>query len=211
MTRIISKTLVASLLAVCATSASASFQVNVGYADTLRPSPYVPSPWAGSTGVIFAGGTSDGYYDAGAIEIINTGSTAITFNDLTVGGFGSGASFNLWGSWAGQSIAAGQSMIFTQTASYNFDTSDYDGGNYTAIPNVLFTIDGVNYSYNDTAQILNTEGSDWLAQQNQNESHQWREIGTYGGQAAIVPEPEQWAMLLLGLSLLSHSMRRKSA
>lgn len=174
----------------------ASYEVQVGYADDLRPSPFFPLPWQGGAGVsTFAGGQSGGY-DAGAIRIINTGATPITFNDMTVDSFGDGASFHIWSGFAGTSIAPGDSMILTQTGSFNFDSSDDEGANPAAIPRVTLTIDGATLSYLDTAQVLNTEGTDFLAQHNLNESHQWRDIGTFGGQAGSVPDAGSTAALL---------------
>jgi len=64
----------------------------------------------------------------------------------------------------------------------------------------------------DTAQVLNTEGTDFLAQHNLNESHQWRDIGTFGGQAGV-PEPSTFVIAgFSGLLILgrSHVKRRKS-
>lgn len=82
--------------------------------------------------------------------------------------------------------------IFTQTTQYNFDSSDDEGGNPFALPQVHVTIDGVTTTFVDTAQVLNTEGTDHLAAAGLNESHQWRPIGTFGGQAA--PEPSTLAL-----------------
>ena len=197
------KLVVIGLVGAAASVAQAgSYNVQVGYADNLRPSPFFPNPWAGGSGVgFFAGGTSTGYYDAGAIRIINTGSTAITFNSMTVDSFGTGASFNIWGSWAGYSIAAGNSAIFTQTTSYNFDTSDYEGSNPFALPQVHLTIDGIMTVHIDTAQVLNTGGTDALARAGLNESHQWRDIGTFGGQSGAVPESSS-TLALVGLGLV---------
>jgi len=191
---------VALIGAAASVAQAGSFTVQVGYADDLRPSPFFPTPWQGGAGVdFFAGGQTAGY-DAGAIRIVNTGSTAITFNTMTVDSFGDGTSFTLWDGWAGSSIAAGDSAIFTQTTSYNFDTSDYEGSNPLALPQVHVTIDGATVDYTDSAQVLNTEGTDHLALAGLNESHQWRDIGTFGGQSGDVPEASS-TMALLGLGL----------
>ncbi len=172
-------------------------EVQVGYADNIRPSPFFPVPWDGGAGVqYFLGGSGSGQYDAGAVRIINTTANPILLTAATVDGFGDGTSFNLWGGLigAGLSISPGMSLILTQTAEFNFDTSDYQGSNPAAIPVVHLTIDGTSYDLQDTAQVLNTEGTDHLAQAGENESHQWRDIGTFGGQSGV-PEPGALAML----------------
>lgn len=187
-----------------------SIEVQVGYADNIRPSPFFPSPWDGDSNVqVFAGG--GGSYDAGAIRVINTGATDLIFGGLTVDGFGDGSSYSIWNSYIGATISAGKSIIFTQTAAYNFDSSDNQGGGpSTAIPVVHFILDGTAFDFADTAQVLNTEGTDALAQANLNESHQWRDIGTYGGQAAI-PEPGVIALLGLGFAGMAGLRRQKTS
>ena len=39
---------------------AASIEVQVGYADGLRPSPFFPSPWAGGAGVTTFAALADG-------------------------------------------------------------------------------------------------------------------------------------------------------
>jgi hypothetical protein len=194
-------------------------EVQVGYADGLRPSPFFPNPWDGGSNVaLFAGHGSAGPmdFDAGAIRVINNGSIAFTINNLVVNGFGDGASYSIWGGFLGTgfSLDPGKSAIFTQTSSYNFDTSDDQGsGPSTAIPVVFLTINGSTTTLRDTAQVLNTEGTDHLGAANLNESHQWRDIGTFGGQAGV-PEPSTFVLATTsGLMLLGWSWikRRKRA
>jgi VPDSG-CTERM motif len=194
-------------LALAAGAAQAQIEVQVGYADNLRPSPFFPAPWDGGAGVsTFAGAGPS--YDAGAIRIINNGASAVTFDAATVDSFGDGSSYSLWGAYSGTSIPAGMSMILTQTASYNFDTSDNEGSNPLAQPEVHLTIDGLTTTLTDTAQVLNTEGTDHLGANNLNESHQWRDIGTFGGQAA--PDGGcTLALLGLGLTGLAALRRRQ--
>lgn len=194
-------------LILCGAQANATYMVQVGYADNLRPTPFFPMPWQGDPFVdTFAGNAAS--IDAAAVRVINTGITTIIFNGLTVDSFGDGASFNLWNGYIGASILAGHSMIFTQTASYNFDSSDDQGSNIFAIPRVRLNIDGISQDFFDTAQVLNTEGTDHLALAGLNESHQWREIGTYGGQAAV-PEPATIALFGLGLLGFVATRRRQ--
>ncbi len=197
---------VVGLLAVVADLAQASYVVQVGYADNLRPTPFFPSPWSGGANVDFFDGAGPSF-DAGAIRVINTGATSISFDGLTVDSFGNGASYNIWNGSIGNSILAGHSAIFTQNAGFNFDTSDNEGSNPLAIPRVTIKIDTISKNFFDTAQVLNTEGDDHLAQQGLNESHQWREIGTFGGQSGNVPDGGS-TLGLLGLALTGIAILR---
>jgi hypothetical protein len=197
-----------TMLGGAASVAHAGFTVDVGYADDIRPSPFFPNPWKGNAGVIFEGDATPGNIDTGAIKINNTGPGSIAFNSMTVDGFGNGASFNLW---SAQVIPAGESLILIQTSGQNFDSSD-QVGNPAAIPQVHLTIDGTLSTFADTAQVLNTEGTDHLAAAGLNESHQWRPIGTFGGQGGV-PETSGWSVLAFAaLGLMGFSrFTRKSA
>jgi hypothetical protein len=202
-----------ALLAACLAapaSARADFAVQVGYADDLRPSPFFPIPWAGSPNTIFIGATPN--IDAGAIRIDNTGATPFTITNLVVDSFGDGSSFAIWGGALPLVVNPGQMAIFTQTTQYNFDTSDDQGANPNALPQVHVTIDGKTSNFVDSAQVLNTEGTDHLAAAGLNESHQWRPIGTFGGQAA--PEPSTFALAgfgAFGVSVYGWRKRRAAA
>lgn len=105
--------------------AADSFIVYVGYADNLRPSGFFPTPWLGSPNVVSQ--TPSGQtLDTGAIRIDNTGANPITITGLTVK-FNGGSPpltrvFNIWNPLT---INPGQVGIFTQTMSFNFDTSDF--------------------------------------------------------------------------------------
>jgi hypothetical protein len=118
-----------STLSVGATFATAaqadSFNVFTAYADNLRPSGFFPTPWLGDAGVVSETPAGESL-DTGAIRIQNTGASAITISNfsVTMNG-GSGPTYNFWNSLV---IGAGQNGIFTQTSSYNFDSSDNSFG-----------------------------------------------------------------------------------
>ena len=121
-------------LAASAAHAVDTFNVYTGYADNLRPSGFFPTVWLGDPGVVSEtpfGQSSD----SGAVRIQNTGATTITITNFTVsmnGGDGS-AVYAIWGPLT---IAPGQNGIFTQTGSYNFDSSDNStGGPAGTLPN----------------------------------------------------------------------------
>ena len=104
---------------------AATFNVFTGYADNIRPSGFFPNPWLGGANVVSQTPTGQSI-DAGAIRIQNTGAIAITITSLSVilNG-GGGPTFNIW---SPLTIGAGKDGIFTQTFSYNFDSSDYSTG-----------------------------------------------------------------------------------
>jgi len=104
-----------------------SYSVFVGYADNLRASGFFPTPWLGASNVVSQSSPSQSF-DTGAIRIDNTDTIPITITNFTItlnpnpaGTFASTDVFTIWGSLT---INPGQVGIFTQTASYNFDSSD---------------------------------------------------------------------------------------
>ena len=101
-----------------------SFAVYTGYADSLRASGFFPNPWIGASNVV-SNSSGAQVFDAGAILIVNTGSTALNISDFTVSNFNNGAVFNFF---TPLTIPVGDGGIFTQTFQYNFDTSDQANG-----------------------------------------------------------------------------------
>jgi hypothetical protein len=112
--------MLACLLAVSGRAFADSFTVYVAYADNLRASGFFPTPWLGGSGVVSQSSTGQSL-DTGAIRIDNTGLAPITITNFQVA-LGGGQVFNIWSSLT---INPGQTGIFTQTASYNFDSSDF--------------------------------------------------------------------------------------
>lgn len=184
-----------------------SYQVSVGYADGLRGAGFFPNPWQGDSGVTFDGISGANIDDAGAIMIHNTSGAAFTVNNVTVNV--SGNIFSLWGSHV---VNAGDYLILTETAYYNFDTSDFNnqgcGVNNGDIPTVAVTVDGITTSFNDTGQVLNTSGYDFACQGN--ESFQWRPIGGAGGPAGT-PEPSTLILMGTGGLGLLGSLKKRFA
>jgi PEP-CTERM motif len=98
------------------------FSVFVGYADNLRASGFFPTPWLGGTNVVSQ--TPSGQsLDTGAVRIDNTGATVLDITGFKVT-LNSGGSPVVFSIWAPLTINPGQTGIFTQTGSYNFDSSD---------------------------------------------------------------------------------------
>lgn len=173
--------------------ASADVSVFVGYADNLRPSPFFPVGFGLglSLGAISPGGvtqvfTGGGTFDSGAILIVNTGASSITLDSLlaTIPTWtgGSASTSTLWTGFGSSVIAPGNGAIFAQTASFNFDTSDFgaaglnstnncDPGNAFAIanpafcasiaPSVTISVNGTLLApFIDSGQVLDTGGFD---------------------------------------------------
>ncbi|MBV8035591.1 PEP-CTERM sorting domain-containing protein [Roseateles sp.] len=180
--------LAAALGLLSAGVAHADLVIYVGYADNLRPSGFFPSPWLGGANVVSQSSAAQSF-DSGAVRIDNTGASAITISNFEVKLNSGGVVFNFW---SALTIGAGKTGIFTQTASYNFDSSDYGplggapaidaahplGGctNMAAlsavqqadclasIPNVSFSTDGgaTTQSFDDKGYIINTFGYDFI-------------------------------------------------
>jgi len=169
---------------------AASVPVSVGYADSLRASPNLPTPWLGSPNVNFIG--DPGAWDAGAVRLDNPTSSPISIDSVVVDLARPGPTFNLWGAF---SIPANGSAILTETANFNFDTSDFAISGCgvfatTNAPTVTVTIGGIPSTLTDTGHVLDTGGFDAVCLGN--ESLQWRAIGgigagTIGGSCAFSP------------------------
>ena len=179
-----------------------SLTVFVGYADNLRPSGFFPTPWLGAANVVSQTPSAESF-DAGAVRIDNTGATPLTISNFTITLNGGSTVFSIWSSLT---INPGQNGIFTQTASYNFDSSDFgflgvvgidashplggctNPGALTSAqatecvanePVVSFLANGTPMSFTDTGTILNTFGYDFInGSSDGNESINWNVIGS---------------------------------
>lgn len=105
-----------------------SFSVFFGYADSVRPSGFFPTPWLGAPNVVSQTGPGL-IFDSGAVRIDNTGamSIAITNFQVELNPGGSPATIAIWGPGTQLVIAPGQAGIFTQFPNdgQNFDSSDF--------------------------------------------------------------------------------------
>jgi len=177
-------------------------KVAVGYADNLHNTAKpLPSPWAGSAGVIFIGTSSPGPWDAGAIKLENPSEQPLTVDSVTID-IGAATGINPWSASTPFTIPGKGTAILTQTSSagtFNFDTSDEcspggptcssaSGTNTpgpctapsSAIPVVHVTVgDGptLTKSFIDEDQVLNTIGLDgFFCFASANESHDWEDV-----------------------------------
>jgi uncharacterized repeat protein (TIGR01451 family) len=180
-----------------------------GYADGLRAGGSIfPFPWSGSPNTVFVGCTGSCSFDGGAVRLDNTTGHPVTVNSLTVD-FGPSCRFAIWPH--DRQLPDGQTAIFTQMISGadsgcptngSFDTSDapFITCNPTHItPHITFTIDGQTHSFDDTDQILNTEGVDLASCPGGNESHAWSRIGG-AGVGINTPLPPAGSVVLSPLS-----------
>jgi hypothetical protein len=213
-------------------------KVFVGYTDNLRPSGFFPSPFCGDASVMVcqAGPVVPGALDAGAIRIQDTSGAPITISNLTVT-LNPGTGPRVFALWSDATINPGKNAIFGQTASFNFDTSDFgflgavgidashplggctNPGALTSVqaatcianePIVSFVVNGTTtLSFTDKGTILNTFGYDFInGSSDGNESINWNVIGASPTRGGATPEPATSTMMLLGSGLLAWFRRR---
>lgn len=116
--------LFAASIALVASQAHAdSFNVYVGYADSLRANGFFPNPFCSTQNSTTCQIGPANNLDSGAIRIQNTGSDPLSITNIVVQLPGVSDTFTLWNDFT---IAPGQNGFIGQTAAYNFDTSDYD-------------------------------------------------------------------------------------
>lgn len=228
------------ILLLASPASADTFNVFVGYADSLRASGFFPSPWIGSPGVVSQSTTAvNGNLDSGAVRIDNTGASPITITNMKVvlrGG--SGPTFALWGALT---INPGQIGIFAQTDPGNnaqFDTSDspflataqgasaaHPLGGCTSptnaaicasdAPIVSFLENGTAVTLTDTGNILDTFGYDLVnlgpPAGDLNESINWNAIGSTPSRGGEVPEPDSIFLLITAAGGAFAVTRKKSA
>ena len=157
-----------------------ALSVYVAYADNVRPSAAFPVPWQGSPNTVFIGNAAS-FWDSGAIRLDNNTTSPISIDGVKVDLGRPGPTFNLWGSFT---VPARGSVILAQTATANFDTSDFPIvgcgaailANDPRIPKVTITVGGMPTDYFDSSHVLDTGGFDKACEGN--ESQQWVLIGS---------------------------------
>ena len=163
--------------------------ISVGYADNFHSRGFFPTPWNGSSNVIWkgcSGGCSS--YDGGAVLITNNSSASVSIGSSTSPGVQVIMDTCTY-SWPSAtwpvSLSPGQSLIMDQTASgagngctsqpststtpFTMDTSDIGSGGAGwaghcsqsgVTPQVTVIANSVTNTLSDTSQVLNTGGID---------------------------------------------------
>ncbi len=187
----------------------AGLSVYVGYAEDKEsntPSPAAfPIPWSGSANTIFLGNPVPGgqtacgsipvCYDTGAIRFDNPTAQDVLVQDVFVDDHSSvlgGKTFDLWGSFT---VPAGKRVILAANPNTNNPTNDnFDSSSYpktctplAIAPTVKITVNGVATTLVDSTHVLDTGGIDvGSCTPPQNESIQWRAIGSAGTNTATL-------------------------
>jgi PKD repeat protein len=199
---------VSSSITVNPPSGGGGVAVYVGYYDTHHPSNLKtkPNPWLGSPGVTFVGKDDDGKgnWDSAALRVDNPTSSSIS---VTVTCDIGSNHYALWGS---RTIPANGTLILAQTAFQNFDGSDTSpAGCYgcdpklcltkvvSTIPVIHVTVGSTTTNYYDNTQVLNTKGADGAGCPDtggtrNDESQQWKQIGTTQSLRDGDPSDENW-------------------
>jgi uncharacterized repeat protein (TIGR01451 family) len=164
--------------------------VSVGYADTVHGS-FLPSPWNGDPGVIFAGDSGAASFDAGAVRVeVPADGAPVTVEDVSVdvGSY----HYAIWGGFLPVTIQPGEQLVLTSTDGQNFNTSDTSDGcaNNGVIPAVHLTIASATFDYADQGQILNTGGRDLWTCLEQNEGNQWSTVGEADVGVSLAAKPQ---------------------
>jgi hypothetical protein len=181
-TAAIGLTAIAAIAYVLATR-TPDIAVYAGYIENRpQPAASLPSPWNGSSGVIFKGMGPD--FDSGAIRIDNRTDHEITIGRVFVD-IGS-RHFELWG--AGIRIPAHGILILTQTRivtanplQSDFDTSEALGETCGSVvrqvPAIHLTVDGHQLTFEDRNLVLTTGGRDLgNCPGKPSESHPWDQL-----------------------------------
>lgn len=189
--------------------------ISVGYADNYHTAGFFPTPWHGSSNVVWegcSGGCSS--YDGGAVLITNSSSSSVTINSVDVKLSTCTYQWpnSVWTSAV--SLNPGQSLIVDQTASgagngctsstmsaFPMDTSDIGpGGSGWAtncsqsgvVPDVVVTANTVQNTLTDADQVLNTGGVDRNSCPNgTNESEPWTSLYPTVGPQGGPPTPAE--------------------
>jgi len=220
MKNFLATTCLAAVTILSAQIAHATPTILVGYADTLRPAGFFPSPWIGDAGVTTADvyGCS-GTGDCGAIAIDNrTGGSAITveLGTWTVNFANEGNPA------ATLVIPAGDFGIFVLNDSS--DVSFIPGANLAnpavgcngtsgTDPNPAETCPTFQLSFNggafttffDSGHVLDTNGWD-EGGSNLTEAFQWRPVGTTGTHSGL---PEPMTLSIFGAGLVGAALLRR--
>ncbi len=197
--------LAVSAWALAACGGSGALDVYVGYADDASGAAAAhrfPSPWAGAPHVRVAGSPSG--IDAGAIRLDNPTASAVAVDRIRVRAGG-----REWALWGAQTVAPHSTLILTQTAPGNFNTSDAAGGGCldpgNDVPLVSFELGGRRVVLRDTQRVLTTGGRDLAACGGRpNESQPWTSLGSVPvqppgapGQVSLTDLAEAAGLILL--------------